>query len=174
MNNKEIAKVFKLYAQLMELHGENPFRTKAVSSSVFKVEKIGVPILESTVKELSELPGIGKSTAEKIHQIAHEGTFPELDELLAKTPKGVLDLLEVKGLGPKKVLTIWKEMNITDLGELLYACNENRLAQVKGFGVKTQAAVQDSIEFILKNKGWYLYAKVKAQAEHMLQLAQSA
>ncbi len=174
MNNKEIAKVFKLYAQLMELHGENPFRTKAISSSVFKVEKIGVPILESTVKELSDLPGIGKSTAEKIHQIAHEGTFSELDELLAKTPKGILDLLEVKGLGPKKVLTIWKEMNITDLGELLYACNENRLAQVKGFGVKTQAAVQDSIEFILKNKGWYLYAKIKAQAEHMLQLAQSA
>ena len=73
-------------------------------------------------------------------------------------------LQKIKGLGPKKIATIWKEMNIESIGELLYACNENRLTLYKGFGAKTQESVKQSIEFYLNTLGSYLYAQIESYA----------
>ena len=83
---------------------------------------------------------------------------------MEKTPPGVLEMLNIKGLGPKKIATIWKEMGVESVGELLYACNENRLLLFKGFGEKTQLNVQESIEFYMKNQGSHLYAETEAYA----------
>ena len=69
-------------------------------------------------------------------------------------------MLNIKGIGPKKINTIWKEMEIESIGELLYACNENRLTLFKGFGEKTQKNVQEAIEFYLQNQGSFLYAQI--------------
>jgi DNA polymerase (family 10) len=69
-------------------------------------------------------------------------------------------MLNIKGIGPKKINTIWKEMEIESIGELLYACNENRLTLFKGFGEKTQINVQEAIEFYLQNQGHFLYAQL--------------
>ena len=69
-------------------------------------------------------------------------------------------MLSIKGLGPKKIATVWKEMGIESIGELLYACNENRLLLYKGFGQKTQDNIRDTIEFYLRNRGSYLYAEI--------------
>lgn len=159
MDNKVIAKIFKLCGQLMELHNENPFRTKAMGSASFKVDKLPFSASEASLEKLSEQPGLGKSTAEKIQQIVTSGTFPELETLLAKTPPGILELLNIKGLGPKKIQIIWKELEIESVGELYYACNENRLIEAKGFGLKTQEDIKKSIEFSMANQGWFLYAK---------------
>jgi DNA polymerase (family 10) len=90
-----------------------------------------------------------------------------LEDLIAKTPSGVLDMLQIKGLGPKKISTIWKEMGIESVGELLYACNENRLTMYKGFGEKTQKNVADAIEFIMRHQGHFLYAEVESYAQHI-------
>ena len=87
----------------------------------------------------------------KIHETFHRGSLKELEELLSKTPVGVLEILSVKGLGPKKVRTIWKDLEVESVGELLYACNENRLTTLKGFGEKTQAQVKQNIEFKISN-----------------------
>ncbi len=160
MDNKTIARVFKLCGQLMELHNENPFRSKAIASASFKIDKLPCQANTLSFEELSAQPGIGKSTAEKIQLIISTGTFPELDELLAKTPTGILDMLKIKGLGPKKIQVIWKDLEIESVGELLYACNENRLLEAKGFGLKTQEDIKKSIEFLSDNEGWFLYAKV--------------
>src|SRR5690606_16819647 len=85
MTNKDIAKVFKLCGQLMELHKENPFRTKAMAGAAFRIDKLPFAASGSNLEELSEQPNIGKSTAEKIMQVITTGTFPDLEKLLEKT-----------------------------------------------------------------------------------------
>ena len=165
MDNKTISRTFRLCGQLMELHGQNPFRTKAIMGASFKIDKLPFAAAEASLEILSTQPGIGKSTAEKIQQVVTSGTFPELDELLAKTPEGILEILKIKGLGPKKVQVIWQELEIESVGELYYACNENRLIEAKGFGLKTQEDIKKAIEFSQAQQGWFLYARVLSNAE---------
>ncbi|MBD1431676.1 DNA polymerase/3'-5' exonuclease PolX [Sphingobacterium sp. DN00404] len=168
MENKAIAKTFKLYSQLMELFNENPFRTKAMASASFKIDKLPFPAASATIDQLSTQPGIGKSTAERIMLILETGSFPELDNLIAQTPEGVLAMLTIKGLGPKKIRSIWKDLEIESIGELLYACNENRLMEAKGFGLKTQEEIRKSIEFSNANQGLFLYAGIEKIAATFL------
>lgn len=168
MDNKKIAKAFKRYAQLMELHGENPFRTKAMAAAAFKLDKLPFAITPQTLSKLSEIPGIGERTAEKVGNLSTIGTFPELDALMAATPEGILEMLTIKGLGPKKIRVIWHELGIESVGELYYACNENRLVEAKGFGLKTQLEIKQAIEFSIANKGWFLYANAEKLAESVM------
>lgn len=122
-----------------ELHGGNPFKIKSYNAASFKIDKMAVPLAGKSEEELEQLDGIGKSLASKIYEINATGSFEELNDLLQQTPEGVLQILHIKGLGPKKVQVIWKELGIESIGELLYACHENRLAQAKGFGLKNAA-----------------------------------
>ncbi|WP_293932019.1 DNA polymerase/3'-5' exonuclease PolX [Sphingobacterium sp. UBA6645] len=168
MTNKDIAKVFKLCGQLMELHNENPFRTKAMAGAAFRIDKLPFAASGSNLEELSEQPNIGKSTAEKIMQVITTGTFPDLEKLLEKTPEGIVEMLKIKGLGPKKIQIIWNDLAIESVGELYYACNENRLVEAKGFGLKTQEDIKKAIEFSIANQGWYLFAKVLNSAHTIL------
>ncbi|MVZ61395.1 DNA polymerase/3'-5' exonuclease PolX [Sphingobacterium humi] len=165
MTNKDIAKVFKLCGQLMELHNENAFRTKAMASASFRIDKLPFAASGATLEELSEQPNIGKSTAERILQVVTTGTFPELEKLREKTPEGIIEMLKIKGMGPKKVQVVWQDMEIESVGELYYACNENRLMEAKGFGLKTQEDIKKAIEFAMANQGWYHFAKVMQSAE---------
>lgn len=165
MDNKTISRTFRLCGQLMELHGQNPFRTKAILGASFKIDKLPFSAAEASLEVLSSQPGIGKSTADKILQVVNSGTFTELEELLAQTPEGILEVLKIKGLGPKKVQVIWKELEIESVGELYYACNENRLIEAKGFGLKTQEEIKKAIEFSQAQQGWFLYARVLSNAE---------
>ena len=165
MENKDIAKLFKLCGHLMELHKENTFRTKAMTNASFRIEKLPFSASQASLEELSEQPNIGISTAKKILQIVTTGTFEELENYLAKTPEGIVEMLKIKGLGPKKILIIWHELQIESVGELYYACNENRLIEAKGFGLKTQNEIIKAIDFTIANQGWFLFAKVKPSAE---------
>lgn len=169
MTNKDIAKVFKLCSQLMELYNENPFRTKAMASASFRIDKLPFAASQSDLETLSEQPNIGKSTAEKIMQVVTTGTFPDLDKLIAKTPEGILEMMKIKGLGPKKIQIIWRDLEIESVGELYYACNENRLIEAKGFGLKTQEDIKKAIEFSIANQGWFLYARVMPSAMEVIQ-----
>ena len=98
-----------------------------------------------------------------------KGELAQLTTLLRKTPPGVLEMLTIKGLGPKKISSIWKEMEIESLGELLYAWNENRLMLYKGFGEKTQKTIQDAINFYFNNQGSFLYAQTESYAQAFTQ-----
>src|SRR5690606_37352188 len=117
------------------------------------------------LEELSETPGIGNSTAKKIKELEQTGTLSELEQLKSMTPIGVQQMLGIKGLGPKKVQIIWKDLGLESLGEVYYACNENRLIDAKGFGLKTQEQIKKTIEFTFANEGWMRYATVEAEAE---------
>lgn len=148
----------------MELHGENSFKTKSIASAAFNIDKNPLRLADKSLAELESIPGIGKSAAAKILALCTTGSMPELDELLSKTPSGILEIMGIKGLGPKKVVAIWKDLGIETVGELLYACNENRLIEAKGFGIKTQEEIKKAIAFKMAGKGLVLYAQAEQSA----------
>lgn len=158
MENKEISKILSLTAKLMELHGENEFKLRSIQNAAFTISRLGQPVHSLASEELAAIKGIGKSTGQKITSILETGTLPELTALLADTPSGVVEMMGIKGIGPKKVAQLWKEMGIDNPGELLYACNENRLIELKGFGQKTQEQIRKAIEFKISNAGNYHFA----------------
>ena len=160
MDNAAIADNFALLAKLMDIHGENPFKSKTYAVAAFNIEKLPVFLQETPREKLFSIKGIGESVGRKVIEMLDTGRLEILDEIISKTPTGVIEMLNIKGLGPKKINTIWKEMGIESIGELLYACNENRLTLFKGFGEKTQKNVQESIEFYFQHQGHFLYAQL--------------
>ena len=158
MDNQKIADILESTAKLLELHGDNPFKIKSYLNAVNKIERQEEKLEGKSKEELEKMDGIGKSLSQKIFQLMQEQTFPELEELISKTPIGVMEMMKIKGIGPKKVAALWKELEIESPGELLYACNENRLVALKGFGQKTQEAIKKSIEFSISQKGLFHYA----------------
>ena len=162
MDNYQIADIFSLMSKLMDIHSENNFKAKSYASAAFNIEKLPLQLSETPKEKIFEIKGIGESAGKKIIEILETGELAILNELIEKTPKGVIEMLKLKGIGPKKISTIWKEMEIESIGELLYACKENRLKLYKGFGEKTQQNVIDTIEFYLSNQGSYLYPQVEA------------
>ncbi len=164
MDNYDIADKFSLLSKMMDIHGENSFKSKSYAIASFNVEKIPDQLSEVKRENIFSYKGIGESIGKKIIEILDTGELSQLRDLLYKTPQGVVEMLLIKGIGPKKIFTIWKEMEIESLGELLYACNENRLLLYKGFGEKTQKNVQDAIEFYMRSKGSYLYPEAEKSA----------
>ena len=168
MENKPIARRLRLLSQLMELHEVNPFKIKSVANASFKVDKLPFPVAGKTLAELEKVDGIGKSMAAKIHELVETGTMTDLEDLLAATPEGVVEMMGIKGIGPKKVAIIWKDLGIENIGELYYACNENRLIEAKGFGLKTQEEIRKAIEFRMASNGKFLYAQIAQEANDLL------
>lgn len=162
MDNYTIADIFSLLSKLMDIHGENNFKAKSYASAAFNIEKLPLQLSEIPREKIFEIKGIGESSGKKIIEILETGSLKALQDLIEKTPVGVLEMMNLKGIGPKKISTIWKEMEIESIGELLYACQENRLKRYKGFGEKTQQNIIDIIEYYLSNKGSNLYAQVEA------------
>src|SRR5882757_7367820 len=165
VTNDHIAEQFSLLSKLMDIHGENSFKTKSYSVAAFTLEKLPQPIQNLPPEKFTTIKGIGDAIGKKIREILETGELRLLHEYINRTPPGVIAMLQIKGLGPKKISTIWKEIEIESIGELLYACQENRLLLYKGFGEKTQQNVRDSIEFLLKNQGSHLYAEVEAYVQ---------
>lgn len=167
MENKEISKILSLTAKLMELHGENEFKLRSIQNAAFTISRLGEPVQSLSAEELAAIKGIGKSTGQKIASILETGTLPELTALLADTPAGVVEMMGIKGIGPKKVAQLWKELGIDTPGELLYACNENRLVELKGFGQKTQEQIRKAIEFKISNAGNFHFATLDPIANEL-------
>ena len=160
MDNSAIADNFSLLAKLMDINGENSFKTKTYSIAAYNIENLPLQLKDTPRDQLFSIKGIGDSVGKKVVEMLDSGRLEVLDEFILKTPAGVIEMLNIKGLGPKKIHTIWKEMEIESVGELLYACGENRLTLFKGFGEKTQQNVQDAIDFYLQNQGSFLFAQL--------------
>lgn len=169
MENKTIARTLRLLSQLMELHDENPFKIKSLANAAFKVDKLPYPIAGKSLAEMEQIDGLGKSTASKVWSLVTTNSIPELSDMIARTPPGIIEMIQIKGLGPKKIIVIWKNMEIETVGELYYACNENRLIEAKGFGLKTQEEIKKIIEFNMASNGRFLYARIENFAENLLQ-----
>ncbi len=146
----------------MDIHGENEFKIKSYSNAAYTLDKLAEPVSNMSPSQLYAIRGIGEAIGKKIQEIIETKQLSILNEYIQKTPPGILEMLKIKGLGPKKIVTIWKELEIESIGELLYACEENRLVKYKGFGEKTQKNIQESLQFYLHHQGNYLYEQVES------------
>ena len=173
MDNYQIADAFTLLSKLMDIHGENAFKAKSYASAAYTIERLPLQLSEMNPDDIARVKGIGESSAAKIIELLQTGSLKALEEMVSKTPSGILEMMQVKGLGPKKIATIWKEMEIESIGELLYACEENRLLLYKGFGEKTQQNIRESIVFILNNKDHHLFAEVESYAKQVTEQLQA-
>ncbi len=167
MENKAISRTLKLLAQLMELHEENPFKIKSIANASFKIDKLPIQLSTQPITTIDQIDGIGKSIAAKIVELLETGTLQELEDILLLTPPGIVEMLGIKGIGPKKIAIIWHTLHIETVGELYYACNENRLIEAKGFGLKTQDDIKKVIEFKMAANGKYLYAHVEGSIHQL-------
>lgn len=169
-SNEEIADQLKLISKLMDLHDENSFKSKTFSNASFQIDKWKIPLIEMKDSEILKIISVGTSVLAVIKELIDTGSIKILEELLNKTPIGLMEMMKIKGIGPKKLRTIWMELEIEDVGELLYACNENRLVELKGFGEKTQNEIIKQIQFINQNKHKFFYAEGLIVAETLLQI----
>ncbi len=162
MDNYAIAEKFSLLSKLMDIHGDNSFKARIYGAAAFNIEKLPMQLADTPREKIFAIKGIGESTGKKVLEMIDTGELEALNELISKTPAGVIEMLNIKGIGPKKIQTIWKEMGLESIGELLYACNENRLTLYKGFGEKTQTSVKEAIEFYMSKQGHFLFAEAEA------------
>ena len=161
MDHKAILNRLKLCIQLMELHEENPFKIRSYQGGLNALERLEGDLMELSEQELAQVAGIGKSILETIQSLKSSGSFSTLDALLEQTPTGVLEILQVKGLGPKKVQVLWKELGLTSTHELMEACQSGKVAQTKGFGEKTQETIIQNLLFKASTSGKWLYADIE-------------
>ncbi|GIV28389.1 MAG: DNA polymerase/3'-5' exonuclease PolX [Bacteroidia bacterium] len=152
MNSLIIAEQFHQLAKLMELHQENVFKVKAISNAASILEKLNQDINLENYHSLAEIKGIGKNILQKINEVLTHGKIIELEEYENKTPETVIELLNIRGLGPSKVFKLWKELNIVSVEELIYACKNNLLKNVKGFGEKTQQTIYENVLLYLQHR----------------------
>ena len=147
MDKNEIAKIFEEIATLLELKAENPFRIRAYRNAARTLlsldEDLAVVVKE---KRLTELEGIGADLAEKITLLATKGKLPFYEKLKRSVPAGVLEMMQVHGLGGKKIKAIYEKLKIKSIAELKKACQTGKLAKLAGFGAKTAQNILTSLE----------------------------
>lgn len=148
MENPAIAALFDEMADLLELDGAVVFRVRAYRNAARVIRDLGSPLRDqaSDLKALMELEGIGKDLAEKIQEIVQTGDFAAHRDLKAKFPPGLLELLRIPGLGPKRVKLLYDALDIRSLGDLRKAIEEGRLATVRGFGPRSVEKLKEQLE----------------------------
>jgi DNA polymerase (family X) len=147
MNKKDVSSILEEIGVLLELKGENPFKTRAYFNAARTVSGLTddlIKLVESG--DIKKVKGIGRALAEKITTLVTTGALPYYEELKAEFPPTIFDLMKIPGLGPKKIKKLYETLGIRSLGELEYACNENRLVDLEGFGVKSQENILRGIE----------------------------
>ena len=169
MENKEIAKIFEYIGRLLELKGENPFKARAYYNAARTIENLSIKLENHTSPaELKIIKGIGDALAEKIIELISTGTLEYLDRLEKEIPPGVIEMTRIPGLGVKKVKKIVDELGVQSIGELEYACFENRIKLLAGFGEKTQEKILEGIELIRSFRGHLLYSDAEILSAELL------
>ncbi|MFA0960831.1 helix-hairpin-helix domain-containing protein [Roseivirga sp. BDSF3-8] len=174
MDNRDIIRIFKKTAALMELHNENPFKTRTMANASFKLEKLSDRLEDLSRDQLESIEGIGKSLAANIREIADTCTLAYYKDLLAQTPVGVAEMLELKGIGPKKIRTLWKELDVETIPALLQACEDHKVAALKGFGKKTEESLKQNLLFKMANANKRHYAVALPLATEIIKLLEDS
>ena len=170
MEKEKVVEVLREIALLLQLKGENPFKVRAYEKGARVIELLEED-LDLLVKEkrLQEIDGIGKALKEKIEELVTTGRLLYYEELRKEFPDTLFELFKVPGLGPKKIQLLYNKLGITSLGELEYACLENRLLSLPGFGEKTQQNILKGISYLKRYRSMYLFSEAWAVANDMLE-----
>lgn len=174
MDNKNMIALIKDTAKLLELHGANSFQVRHYLNAALGLEKINQEVAKLSPDELNSIRELKSSAGKLIQEINTTGTLQRWEELTSATPQGVREMLALRGIGPKKVGAIWKTLGIESLPELLRACEEGRIAQLPGFGQKTQETIQASLAFRDKQTGKFHYASALPYATDLEKQLQQA
>ncbi|MBI5696485.1 MAG: DNA polymerase/3'-5' exonuclease PolX [Nitrospirae bacterium] len=169
MDKKTAAAVLDEIGTLLEIMGENPFKTRAYGNAARTL--LSMPgDLDDIIRDtgLKGVKGIGEGIRERILELHANGRSAYYEELKAGIPAGLMDMLRIPGMGPKKAKTVYDALGIADIGELEYACHENRLVELPGFGLKTQEKILEGIAFIKKHSGQSLYPAAMSEAEKLI------
>ncbi len=163
---KDTISALEEMGELLELKGENPFKVRAFKNAgrTLMGQTIGAG---TPVEDLLKIKGVGKGIAPLIHEMLSTGKIEELNEVRKEIPEGVREMLKLRGVGPSKVRAFWKDLEVTTVGELAYACRENRLVLLKGFGEKMQQKVLAAIGQYEKGLGRMLGPKARQQAQQV-------
>jgi len=169
MQNSDVARLFVELADLLEIQGANPFRLRAYRNAARTIEGLTeslADIIADSDRSLQDLSGIGKDLAAKIETVIETSALPQLEELREQIPKGVVHMLRIPGMGPKKVAVLFNEMSITNLDELKQAAENNAIAELKGFGKKTEQTILEGIEHLAEaiDRVYLADAKLAADA----------
>ncbi len=170
MDKKEVARTLEEIGTLLELQGESPFKSRAYGTAARVISGLDTPALQDLVQRgrLRTLKGIGTALAEKIAELVTTGQLGYYEALKQKVPAGLLEMLTIPGMGPKKVKAIYDQLGITTVGELEYACHENRLVDLPGFGRKTQENLLKGISRLKQHRGRYLCHEAMGMAQQLL------
>ena len=167
MQNPDIARVFDEVADLLEIQDANPFRVRAYRNAARTIRDYPEPIAElvhSGGKDLTEIPGIGEDLAEKITDIVKTGELPLRKQLAAKLPAGLLDLLRIPGLGPKRVKLLHKKLKVKSAADLAAALDKGRVQKLKGFGPKMEEKMRAGLGAARASERRLLLHEAEAQA----------
>lgn len=171
MRNEQIAAVFDLLADLLEIQEANPFRVRAYRSASRTISSTAdsMAALVEAGEDLTQFSGIGKDLAKQIIEIVTTGSHSKLVELKEQIPGGVLDMLRIPGVGPKKVATFFNKLNLTSLDELKAAAEAGKLSEFKGFGKKTEQSILDNIDQAAEAGKRISIAEARAASEAVVQ-----
>src|SRR5580704_393244 len=166
MTKEEIAHVLERIATLLELKNENPFKIRAYTNAARAIETFGGNVTNFQDEEaLSKIPGIGKSIAVKIKELAATGSLKYLEELSVEFPSGILELFSLPGLGAKKIKALHDKLQINSIEQLQKACETGRVAELPGFGEITQQKLCDIIAKRAAHAGSFQFGQIAPEAE---------
>ncbi len=166
MTKEQITSVLERIAILLELKDENPFKIRAYTNAARAIETFGGNITNFQDEEaLAKIPGIGKSIAEKIKELAATGSLKYFEELSAEFPPGIMELFSLSGLGAKKIKGLYDQLGISSIEQLQKACEDGRVAELPGFGETTQQKLCDAIAKRASHAGSFQLGQVAAEAE---------
>lgn len=171
MQNQHIAAIFNEVADLLEIQGANSFRVRAYRNGARTLENLPemvADLVATADHRLDSLDGIGKDLASKIRVVVQTGQLPQLEELRLQVPAGVVEMLRIPGLGPKKVATLFKELNIISLDLLKEACEAGKISAIKGFGKKTEQTILEGIPHAVSAGKRFLISVAMASANEIV------
>jgi DNA polymerase (family 10) len=146
MDKDRVAEILIGIGTLLELKGENPFKTRAYFNAARAIEMSNEPLAKLVAENrLGEIKGIGDALQKKIAELVATGKLPYYENLKASVPPGLLAMLEIPGVGPKKIKTLHDELGIESIEQLEAACQDGRVAALKGFGAKTAVNICEGI-----------------------------
>src|SRR5262245_20878800 len=149
MDKIQVASVLSQLGTLLELQGENSFKCNSYHNAARTIEQLDVELTDLIAQnKLGEVRGIGDSLREKITTLVTTGKLPYYEQLSARTPPGLLEMLRVGGLGREKVKDLYQDLGIEKLDTVKAGCDSGQVAKMKVFGAKTQEKILEGIEFI--------------------------
>ena len=171
MKNEFIAVQFELLADLLEIQGANPFRIRAYRNAARTISATSESLSDLVVarQDLTQFAGIGKDLAKQIEEITTKGQHSALEELRKQIPGGVLDMLRIPGVGPKKVSVFFNELGLKSLEDLKAACEAGRLSKLKGFGKKTEESILANIAMATEHSQRVSISDARAAAEAIVE-----